>query len=135
MDYLSTEFILKFIRFGVVGVSGVFVDFGITYILKELFRLNKYISNSTGFLIATANNYILNRMWTFHSVDPAIALQFTKFLLISGIGLSINNFIIFVMINKLRTNFYLAKAFATVVVMFWNFFANYYYTFSEGLSY
>lgn len=135
MDYLSMEFILKFIRFGLVGVSGVVVDFGITYILKELFRVNKYISNSSGFLIATANNYILNRIWTFHSVDPAIVVQFSKFLLISVLGLLLNNFIIYIMTNKIKTNFYLAKALATIIIMFWNFFANYYYTFYEVLSY
>ncbi len=129
MDQITIEFVFKFIRFGLVGTSGVFVDFGITYFLKEKLRLNKYFSNSSGFLIATANNYILNRIWTFHSVDPAIFVQFSKFLIISGIGLFLNNFIVYVMISKLKANFYFGKVIATMIVMFWNFFANYYYTF------
>jgi putative flippase GtrA len=129
MESLSREFIFKFLRFGIVGASGVFVDFGITYICKEILRINKYISNSIGFLTATISNYILNRIWTFHSVEPTIALQFSKFLLISIIGLGINNTIILFMTTKFKTNFYISKALATLIVMFWNFFANYYYTF------
>ena len=33
-------FILKFLKFGVVGFSGVFVDFGITWLFKEKVKLN-----------------------------------------------------------------------------------------------
>ena len=28
---LTREFLLKFLKFGVVGLSGVFVNFGVTY--------------------------------------------------------------------------------------------------------
>ena len=40
--------IAEFIKFCVVGGSGVGVDFGITYLLKEKARINKYIANSAG---------------------------------------------------------------------------------------
>ena len=131
-EMISMGFILKFIRFGIVGFSGVFVDFGITYVCKEKIKINKYISNSAGFLTATASNYTLNRIWTFHSIDPAIVTQFSKFLMISAIGLGINNTIIFILTNKFKMNFYVSKGIATLVVMLWNFFANYYYTFQES---
>ena len=44
--------IQQFIKFCVVGGSGVFVDFGVTYLCKEWLRLNKYLANSLGFLCA-----------------------------------------------------------------------------------
>ena len=43
--------IQQFIKFCVVGGSGVFIDFGITYLCKEWLRLNKYLANSLGFLL------------------------------------------------------------------------------------
>ena len=55
----------QFFKFCVVGGSGVFVDFGITYLCKEWLKLNKYVANSLGFLCASTSNYILNRIWTF----------------------------------------------------------------------
>lgn len=50
------------IKFCVVGGSGVFVDFGITYLLKEKFSLHRYFANTAGFFSATTSNYVLNRV-------------------------------------------------------------------------
>ncbi len=121
--------IWQFIKFCVVGGSGVFVDFGITWFLKEICRLNKYIANSTGFICAATSNYLLNRIWTFESDDPAIAAQYLSFIGISLIGLLINNAVIYLLNDRLRLNFYLSKIFAIGVVTFWNFFMNYFFNF------
>jgi putative flippase GtrA len=123
------EFIIKFIKFGIVGVSGVVVDFGITWLLKEKARANQYIANSTGFMCAVFNNYLLNRIWTFHSHDPSIAWQFSKFLLIAMVGLALNNSIIYYLNEKKGMAFYPSKLVATGIVMIWNFGANYLITF------
>ena len=120
----------QFIKFCVVGGSGVFVDFGITYLLKEKARINKYLANSAGFICAATSNYILNRIWTFSSHDPAIIQQYLTFLGISLIGLGINNGIIYLLAERARMNFYLAKLFAIGTVTIWNFFMNYFVTFT-----
>ncbi|MBV6441006.1 MAG: GtrA family protein [Haliscomenobacteraceae bacterium CHB4] len=124
-----SELFIKFIKFGIVGASGVGVDFGITWLCKEKLRLNKYVANSTGFLCAVVSNYLLNRVWTFNSQDPAVAMQFSKFLLASLIGLGINNGIIYLLNERLGVKFYTSKLIATGVVTLWNFWANYTFTF------
>jgi len=123
------ELFLKFLKFGVVGASGVVVDFGITWICREKLRLNQYLANSLGFALAVVNNYVLNRIWTFNSEDPAIATQFGKFLIAAMIGLAINNGIIYVLNERFKVPFYVSKLIATGVVTIWNFWANYTYTF------
>ncbi|HRI58466.1 MAG TPA: GtrA family protein [Saprospiraceae bacterium] len=123
------ELFIKFIKFGIVGATGVGVDFGITWLCKEKLRFNKYVANSTGFLCAVVSNYMLNRVWTFHSQDPAVATQFSKFLLASLVGLSINNGIIYLLNERLGVKFYTSKLIATGVVTLWNFWANYTFTF------
>ena len=123
-------FLFKFIKFGIVGFSGLFVDFGITYIFKEWLKIQKYIANSIGFTAAATSNYVLNRVWTFRSQDPNIALEYTEFLLISLVGLGLNNLILWVIHSRLGMNFYLSKLFAIGVVTIWNFLANYYITFA-----
>ena len=129
-EILSRAFLFKFIKFGIVGFSGLFVDFGITYICKEWLKIQKYISNSIGFITAATSNYILNRVWTFESKDPNIALEYTEFLAISLIGLGLNNLILWIIHSRLGMNFYLSKLFAIGVVTIWNFLANYYITFA-----
>lgn len=124
--------ILKFIKFCVVGATGLVIDFGLTYLLKEKVKTNKYFANSFGFLCAATSNYVLNRIWTFQSTDPAIFLQYTKFVVISLIGLGLNNSVIFLLHGKKNKNFYVSKAVAILVVVLWNFFANYFYTFANS---
>lgn len=74
--------IIQFIKFCVVGASGLLVDFGITYLCKEKIKLNKYIANSLGFIAAASSNYLLNRMWTFENTDPNISTQYLLFIII-----------------------------------------------------
>lgn len=123
--------LLKFLKFGLVGFTGLIIDFGVTFLVKERLRWNKYVANSLGFILASINNYILNRLWTFHSHDPEIGWQFSKFLLVGVAGLIINNLIVYLLTEKARLNFYVSKFIAIVVVFIWNFLLNYLYTFTR----
>ena len=121
--------IIKFLKFCVVGFSGMLIDFGTTWLLKEKARVNKYIANSTGFVLAATSNYIWNRIWTFESRNSEIAVEYLSFILISVAGLGINNFVIFLLNDKLKFNFYLSKLIAIGVVTIWNFVMNFIITF------
>ena len=121
--------VIKFLKFCAVGFSGMLIDFGTTWLLKEKVRINKYIANSTGFILAATSNYIWNRLWTFQSENNRIAIEYFSFILISVAGLGINNFVIFVLNDKLKLNFYLSKLFAVGVVTVWNFLMNFIITF------
>jgi len=125
------QFLLKFLKFSAVGFSGLLVDFSATWITKEKFGFNKYLANSLGFSIAATTNYILNRIWTFHSNDPQLVLQYTKFYIISLIGLALNNLVIYLLHGKMNLNFYASKLIAIFIVTAWNFLANYFYTFQS----
>ncbi|MBN1988176.1 MAG: GtrA family protein [Bacteroidales bacterium] len=121
---------LKFLKFCVVGGSGVFVDFGFTYVSKEVLKINKYISNSIGFIIAASSNYILNRIWTFASNDVNISGEYFRFMIVSAGGLLINNAILWLLHGKFGYNFYLSKIGAIAGATLWNFLLNYLFTFN-----
>lgn len=121
--------LLKFLKFCIVGTSGMIIDFGTTWLLKEKAKINKYIANSIGFTLAATSNYFLNHFWTFHSENLHFGTEYLTFMLISIIGLVINNIILFLLTEKLKLNFYLSKLFAIGVVTLWNFFMNYLITF------
>jgi putative flippase GtrA len=127
---LSKELLFKFLKFGIVGASGVIIDFGFTYLCKEIFKIQKYVANAIGFTIAASSNYIFNRIWTFHSQNPEIGLEYGKFLFISLIGLGINTLILWILVSKFNKNFYVSKLFAIAVVTIWNFFVNLIFTFN-----
>ena len=126
---MSNELIWKFFKFGVVGFTGLLVDFGITWLLKERLKLNAYLASSTGFTCAVINNFLLNRIWTFENHDPEVAVQFGKFAVVSAVGLVLNNSIIYLLKERFGFNFYVAKLVATAVVLLWIFWANMQFTF------
>ncbi|MCX6233053.1 MAG: GtrA family protein [Bacteroidetes bacterium] len=129
MFVITRELIFKFLKFGIVGASGVLVDFGFTYLCKEILKIQKYIANAIGFTLAASSNYILNRIWTFHSQNPEIAIEYSKFLFISLIGLGINTLILWTLVSKFNKQFYISKLFAIAIVTVWNFFINMIFTF------
>jgi len=129
-EIFTKSFLLKFLKFGIVGFSGVFVDFGITYLAKEKLHIQKYVANAIGFSTAASTNYYLNRIWTFESTNPKIGLEYAEFFIISMIGLGINTLILWLLVSKFRMNFYVAKIFAIIVVTIWNFLANAFITFN-----
>ena len=127
---INEVLVLKFIKFCVVGFSGMAIDFGTTWLLKEKARVNKYIANSTGFIVAATSNYIWNRFWTFQSINTRIVTEYFSFILISIAGLLINNLLVYFFTDKRKFNFYLSKLIAIVFVTIWNFIMNYLITFS-----
>ena len=97
----------KFLKFCIVGSLGLSIDFGATYLLKEKIKINKYVSNSIGFILATFSNYLFNKYWTFKDTDPDALMQFTKFVSVSFVGLGFSNMIIYLLINKKGVKFLL----------------------------
>lgn len=126
------ELLTRLFRFGVTGGIGFCIDFGITWVCKEKLKWNKYVSNATGFSLAVANNYFLNRIWTFQSGDPHIIKQFLFFLAISLIGLALNTCFLYYLHERKNKHFYLSKLFAIGLVFIWNFSANSLLTFRHG---
>ncbi len=119
----------KLLKFGAVGLSGVVVDFAFTYFFKEIVKIQKYVANCIGFTVAATTNYILNRIWTFNSHNPDIAVEYLRFFIVSLLGLGINSLVLWLLVSKFRWNFYFSKLIAIGVTMIWNFIANLVYTF------
>ena len=112
---------LRFLKFGVVGVSGTVIDFGLTWVLKEKCGVKKFVANTIGFVVAASSNYVLNRIWTWGSHSTHVATEYFKFFGVSVIGLGINTLILYLLNEKAHWNFWVSKVCATAVVMVWNF--------------
>ena len=121
--------IIKFLKFLLVGLSGMILDFSMTYFIKERLLLNKYFANSMGFSIAAISNFLLNKYYTFNSTNPEFLQEFYWFIAISIISLFIYNGVLWFGINKLNMKFYFSKMLGIFFITFWNFFAHLLITF------
>jgi len=120
--------LINFLKYCIVGFSGVIIDFALTYLCKEKIGINKYIASMIGFSCACTSNYIINRIWTFRNDNPEILKQYFFFILTSLIGLALNIFILYILQN-LNIRYYLSKIYCIIIVCIWNFIANSTFTF------
>ena len=121
----------RFVKFAIVGTIGAGVDFSILNIMHKVAGWSLLASNSLSFTCAVLSNFTWNRLWTFpESRERPIRTQLPQFAAVNLAGLAINNF---VLINTARFlsqyipdpfDYNLAKAFAILLVLFWNFGVN-----------
>ncbi len=128
--------ILKFVKFGIVGASGMVVHLCVLYLCRDVLGINTFISNTLGFIVAATTNYILNRIWTFRSHDKQVGMEYMKFIIVSLIGLGINNGTLWLSGRMLPEwnadwRFYILWIFAVGVTTLWNFLGNMLFTFKQ----
>jgi putative flippase GtrA len=145
--------IVRFLKFSVVGTIGTVVDFGTLYLLHGLLGLPIVLSNTCSFSAAVVSNFTWNRYWTYpDSRSKPIRTQLAQFLIVNLAGWGINTGILVLLrypCVSLVTNlslylpalsepeltydvgYNLAKGIATSMVLFWNFFVNRYWTYSD----
>jgi putative flippase GtrA len=125
------DLIFKIVKFCTVGICGMSVDFGLTFFLKEKIKIDRYVSNSIGFLSGATVNFFLNRLWTFESQNSNLSHEYMLFMFFYLIGLIINNSLLYFFERKMGYNFYVSKLIAIVLTTGWNFTSNYLYNFQS----
>lgn len=122
----------RFLRFGAVGLSGVFVDMLILYLLSDPTTLALPLTRSKILAgeIAIFNNFLWNDAWTFADVSiqqkgwkPRIK-RFIKFNVVCLAGLVLNVLVLNLVFNYLIPNRYIANFIAIAVATIWNFWVN-----------
>ncbi|HVN54213.1 MAG TPA: GtrA family protein [Anaerolineaceae bacterium] len=138
----------RFFKFAMVGVLGAIVDFGVFNLLVNGFHLQAVPSSVVSFTCAIISNFLWNRFWTYpDSRSKRIHHQVVQFIMVSVIGLVIRT-PLFAFLEPNLIGFFtrlnlpvpvsarflghnVSLAIAVIVVMFWNFFANRYWTYSD----
>ncbi|CDM68235.1 GtrA family protein [Clostridium bornimense] len=109
-------------KFGIIGALAFVIDYGIMILLTEVFNVNYLISSGISFTISVIFNYICSMKYVFVGRDDmSREKEFIIFVILSVIGLGINQIIMWLMVDKLGIFYAIVKLFATAVVMVWNF--------------
>ncbi|AFZ25864.1 putative membrane protein [Cylindrospermum stagnale PCC 7417] len=122
----------RFVRFGLVGLSGVFVDMLMLYLLSDPTTLALPLTRSKIIAgeIAIFNNFLWNDAWTFADVSMRQQeghqrlKRFLKFNIICLAGLVLNVLVLNLVFNLLIPNRYVANLIAIAVATIWNFWVN-----------
>lgn len=116
------KLIAQFMKFGVVGIIAFVIDYGLMVLLTEVFGVNYLISATVSFTVSVVFNYIASMRYVFrHKEDMSRRREFAIFVVLSVIGLGINNGLMWLGTGLLGISYLITKLFATAVVMLWNF--------------
>ena len=128
--------IQRFLRFGIVGFSGVFVDMIMLYLLSDPSTLGWGLTRSKILAseVAIINNFLWNDAWTFadfSSQQKGWSKRFKRFLKFNVVclaGLILNvlllNFFFNLVFENVAYGRYIANFIAIAAVTFWNFWFN-----------
>jgi dolichol-phosphate mannosyltransferase len=135
---------LRFLKFGIVGASGIVVNQGVLYVAQEyvfhvshdparLDWLKLNLSLGLAIFFATLNNFFWNRLWTWRDRDAphhrSILIQFGQYSLSCGVSIALQ----VLLTNLLAPHVYymIANFFAIVVTSVVNFLLNDIWTFGR----
>ena len=141
----------RFFKFAIVGTIGAVVDFSVFNLLTRFTAINPVVASVCSFTVAIASNFTWNRFWTYpDSRSKSLAQQLSEFAVVNIVGVGIRT-PVFAGLNKPLTNLFaslnffpdaailepqflghnIALGIAVVLVMFWNYFVNRYWTYSD----
>jgi len=141
----------RFLRFAFVGTFGALVDFAAFNLLLKFTPIDSIWANVVSFSIAVLSNFTWNRFWTYpDSRAKPLSRQLIEFGVVNILGVSIRTPIFAVLSVFLKKIFEgvvfpssiqfltpeflghnIALAVAIIVVMFWNYFVNRYWTYND----
>jgi dolichol-phosphate mannosyltransferase len=124
---LKSEF-LRYMRFCVVGATGVVLDTALLYVLAApaFFSINLMLGKFIAAEIALLNNFIWNNLWTFEGRSPAASRvkAFCKFNLVCAAGMLISMITLHVLARYFQMHLIVANFISIVFASLWNYILN-----------
>ena len=122
----------KIVRFGLVGLSGIFVNMGLLYALTEIAGLYYLISAAIAIELSIVNNFVWNDVWTFKSARDLRfgrrVQRLASFQAVSVGGLVINMAVLYVLADVAGVYYLVANLIGIFVAFAWNYAVNRHYT-------
>lgn len=116
------KLVAQFMKFGVVGVIAFVIDYGLLALLTEAFGVNYLVSATISFTVSVVFNYLASMRYVFtHKEGMSRRREFVIFVVLSVIGLAINNLCMWAGVELLGIHYLITKIAATAIVMIWNF--------------
>ncbi|MBC8331929.1 MAG: GtrA family protein [Anaerolineae bacterium] len=142
---------IRFLKFAIVGTIGAVVDFGVFNALTRFVAIDPVIASVCSFTVAIISNFTWNRFWTYpDSRSKSLVRQLSEFAVVNIVGVGIRtpvfagldtplvdmfaNLNLFPSATLLEPQFLghnMALGIAVVLVMFWNYFVNRYWTYND----
>lgn len=118
---MMKKLLAQIIKFGLVGFLCFFIDYGIMIFLTEILDVHYLLSSGISFTVSVIVNYMLSMTYVFDTVKGKQIKKFIIFVVLSVIGLGINQTLMWFCVDILKIFYMISKIGATAIVMVYNF--------------
>ena len=124
------------VSFGLVGLSGVFVQLGMTSFLTNVFLMGFYDALPIAVVFAATSNFLINNQVTFRSnrlKNFALLIGLLKFLIVSSLPVIANIGITTAFYNYISADTVIAQIAGIGIVYAWNYLASSSFVWNKSL--
>jgi putative flippase GtrA len=122
---------MQLAKFSVVGATGYVVNLAVYTALLKGAGLHYALAATCSFVVAVTNNYIWNRLWTFHDQRGHLGWQGLRFLVVALVAYAANLVVLSGLI-ALGEDKVVSQAIAVVLVTPLNFLGNKFWSFRRA---
>jgi dolichol-phosphate mannosyltransferase len=92
----------EFIKFAIVGGSGVFVNMGLLYILTRFLDVRLEIASLIAIEVSILSNFFFNNLWTFKKRNTHVPFwsRLFRYHLVTGLAGIVNYLVLLLLVNK-----------------------------------
>ena len=133
LRYLAKVFIVRlsrnlgvqrFIRFCIVGFTGILVNQGLLWLLTEVLGLYYLYSSLVSIEASILSNFVFNDLWTFRDKRAAsspLVIRLLKYNLLCAVGSSFNYLILWFFTDILHFYYLVSNLFGIAAAVAWNY--------------
>jgi putative flippase GtrA len=115
------DFYAQLVRFIITGGFTAGIDFLLLVLFVEAFLLHYLLASGISFIVGVTINYLISRHWIFEGGRYRHSVEFLGFFVTGGIGLVLNQMILWFFVGHLSVDYKISKTISIFVVTFWNF--------------
>lgn len=135
MANLNKEYALRFVKFGIVGGTGILVNMGILYLFHDIWELPLAVSSIFAVGISIFTNFSLNDLWTWKNTKQNRKHSFIhrlwRYYVSASIGGGINYTVLLYLTHSAEMYYLLANLIGILLGTITNFLLGEYWVFKK----
>ncbi len=99
---INSKKLEEFIKFAIVGGSGVLVNMGLLFILTRFFSVRLEIASPIAIEVSILTNFTLNNLWTFKKRNTHVPFwtRLFRYHLVTGLAGIVNYVVLLLLVNN-----------------------------------
>lgn len=127
---IQSESFIQLVKYGLIGILGLIVDFGIYMLLTILLKMNPELANFISSSCGLINNFFWNSFINF-KVHDHLFKRFVEYYIVGQITTLFTTICLFIFVNLLYQDKIIVKVIATIIATLLQFGVNKTITFKK----